>query len=301
MDFTIGTVDDLFAENDETFTVTLTLVGQPENVVVGSGGAKATATIRDDEELTVSVSTNGVSSVSERSAAEFTVNVTGGTSSANVVVKYEVSGGTPDGVEKEDYTAPSGTLTIPAGQPRATITIATTSDNVREPDESLKVKLTNAETAVGTVSVAQGDRCCQGAPHLLRSSTLLTGVNTVPVTVSVAGDQVTEGQTAEFTVTLLGKVSEDVTMTYMTADVSTLAEATATQPSDYTAETSGTLTIAAGKTTATISVPTGNDDVAEDEETFTVTLELPAEDDLPGRGGTRNAESRLGRSGTTSE
>ena len=75
-----------------------------------------------------------------------------------------------------------------------------------------------------------------------------------------------------FTVTLSGSVSMDVVVGYATANGSATA-------ADYSGSASGTVTIPAGETEGTIIVPTTEDVLAEDSETFTVTLsgsDLPA-------------------------
>ena len=58
---------------------------------------------------------------------------------------------------------------------------------------------------------------------------------------------------------------QDVTVSWQTANGS------ATQPTDYTTS-SGTLTIVAGQTSGTVSVPINNDTTDEGDETFTVTI-----------------------------
>ena len=65
--------------------------------------------------------------VTEGGAAQFTVTLTSASSTADVVVTYTVGGTTTSGT---DYTAPSGSLTITAGESSGTITIRTTSDSV---------------------------------------------------------------------------------------------------------------------------------------------------------------------------
>ena len=71
--------------------------------------------------------------------------------------------------------------------------------------------------------------------------------------------------TASVTVTLSQAAASNVTVDYATADGTALAG------SDYTA-TSGTLTIAAGDTSGTFTVPITSDGVAETLETLTVNL-----------------------------
>ena len=116
---------------------------------VSLGTASATVTITDDESLLVNVSADAVS-VAEGGSAAYTVAVTGGTSTAPVVVSYTVSGtATP----VADYTAPSGSLTVASGDATAAITIATTADTVLDPGETLSVTLSGASTTRGSVSV----------------------------------------------------------------------------------------------------------------------------------------------------
>ena len=69
----------------------------------------------------------------------------------------------------------------------------------------------------------------------------------------------------------------DVTVQYATTDGSATADSAHADGADYTAPASNaTLTIAAGKTSETISVATGDDTVDEDDETFTLTLSGPS-------------------------
>ena len=94
------------------------------------------------------------------------------------------------------------------------------------------------------------------------------GVEPPPVLPTLAIDDVEvaeDGGSTAFTVTLSEVSSEDVTMTCGTSD------GTAEAGSDYTA-VSETLTIEAGATTGTISVPVLDDEVIEGNEMFTVTL-----------------------------
>ena len=73
---------------------------------------------------------------------------------------------------------------------------------------------------------------------------------------------------ADFTVTLSAPSGRNVTVNYATAN------ATATQPADYTT-TSGTLTFTPGQVTKTVSVPVVGDTIDEIDETFVVNLTVP--------------------------
>jgi hypothetical protein len=95
----------------------------------------------------------------------------------------------------------------------------------------------------------------------------------VPPTASVGDATVTEGNTgtvnATFTLNLSYPSVADVTVHYVTADI------TAVAGSDYVAA-SGDVTIPAGQTSATFAVAVKGDRVAESSETFAVNLSAPA-------------------------
>ena len=144
---TVSTTEDTLTEADETFTVTITGTTLPTGTVLGV--ATATGTIEDDDTLDAVVT--GAASAPEGSMVTFTVSLTGGASTAAVVVTYVVEGTATPG---EDYTAPSGILTIAPGDNEGAITIATKSDDVLEGDETLILTLTSIRTAMGKASAS---------------------------------------------------------------------------------------------------------------------------------------------------
>ena len=82
-----------------------------------------------------------------------------------------------------------------------------------------------------------------------------------------------------FTVTLAKAVTEAVTINYATSD------GTAIAGQDYTAVSNGSVTIAAGNTTAEFTVSMTGDETDELDETFNVTISMPEpEPDLNGGG-----------------
>ena len=251
--FTVTTSEDLLAEGDETFTVTLAAPGSGLPAGVSLGTAIATGTIEDDDPIEASVAADA-GSVTEGGSAEFTVTLSGGTSTASVVVTYSVTGTATAGT---DYTAPSGSLTIAAGDSTGTISIPILGDDVLDPGETLTVTLSDATTMAGTATV---------------DSTAATTTIADPgtVTVSVAAASATEGEAVEFTVTLSGAVGTDVALGWSTADGSAT-----TAGEDYTAVASGTVTVTAEMRSSTFTVTTSEDLLAESDETFTVTLAAP--------------------------
>ena len=142
----VPTTEDTRNEDQEAFTVTLS---EPANATLKSDAKTATGTINDDDPLTAAV-TAKAQNVTEGESAEFEVKITGGTSTADVVVLYSIGG---TATSSDDYDDPGGTLTITSGAASGTITIATKADDVVEPSETLQVTLTSASTASRTVTV----------------------------------------------------------------------------------------------------------------------------------------------------
>ena len=93
--------------------------------------------------------------------------------------------------------------------------------------------------------------------------------------ISIAPASASEGDTGSanmtFTVTLAKAVTEAVTVNYATSD------GTATAGQDYTAVSNGSVTIAAGNTTAEFTVSVTGDETDELNETFKVTISLPSD------------------------
>ena len=92
--------------------------------------------------------------------------------------------------------------------------------------------------------------------------------------ISIAPASAQEGDSGSssmtFTVTLASPATEPVTVNYATSD------GTAAAGQDYTAVSNGSVTIAAGNTTAEFSVSVTGDETDEPNETFKVTISLPS-------------------------
>ena len=147
----VTTLEDSLNEASETYTLTLTGVSGVTGVSLEK--ASETGTIEDDDVLTAALDTH-TENVPEGSEATFEVDLSGGTSTADVEVTYEVDASST-ATSGTDYTAPtSWKLTIAAGESSGTIAIATLdNDGVLDPGETLVVKLTSATTDTRTVTV----------------------------------------------------------------------------------------------------------------------------------------------------
>ena len=89
--------------------------------------------IKDDDNLSASIFAANANVV-EGSDATFHIWVSGSRHTEDVVVQYETGGTATSG---DDYTAPSGTVTIPVGKRSVPIAIGTTADGVHDPNETL--------------------------------------------------------------------------------------------------------------------------------------------------------------------
>ena len=192
---TVRTMEDDREEENETFTVRLTLVDGPDDVALEM--SSATGTITDDEGLTLAVEKQQVTVV-EGSDATFAVTLAGGSGSADVLLRYKVEGTAKSG---DDYEPPSRLLAIPAGQQAGAITIRTLTDDVLEGNETITVSLTDVDT-VGTITLpTDGTQ--------MDTTTLRDSGDTVIVSVADASP-VTEDDAAVFTVSLTGKVASNL-------------------------------------------------------------------------------------------
>lgn len=144
-------------------------------------------------------------------------------------------------------------LTIPAGSKAASpITVTVIDDDVYERSESLVLEIDTAQNASVGIDSATG---------MVRDE----DDETLP-TLSI--DDVTMNEqdgTMTFTISVEGTTSQDISVSYTTSGVR------AVSPVDYTAQ-SDILTIPAGTTSTTVTVPITNDEVWEPTETFKVTL-----------------------------
>ena len=264
---TLEAVEDSLDEPAETLTVTLSLPANTDDVILGT--PSASATITDGDSLTVAV-TADQETVNEGDLATFTVRLTGATSTADVVVSYRVGG---DEVTADDYEGSAArTLTIPARDSSATIEIQTANDSQPETDEDLTVTLIGAVTDGRMV-----DPDPANTPEE-NSITILANDGEIVVSVTDAGT-VAEGADAVFTVSFSGTVTGTVKVQFDT-DPSATAKDDPANERDFTT-TSRPLMFTSGKTSATVVVPTTQDDRAEDNETFAGILTEVLGENLP--------------------
>lgn len=261
-------LNDNIAEDAETFTITLRnpqVTGVNATLVTPS---TITITILDDESQ-VSFALDS-SSVSESGgSALLTVLRTGGTV-GTASADFTTSNGTGIGTATagQDYTTTTGTVTFADGESSKTISIPILPDTLFEGRESFFVTLSNpvntqlGVTSVTTISITDDDT----APSLTVADTSASEVVNGVAKFGEGNPGDVPPATAVFTVTLSAVAGVPVIVTYTTSDgTATVAD------KDYTA-TTGTLTIPAGSSSGTISVPVIGDTKFETNEAFILTL-----------------------------
>jgi hypothetical protein len=254
---TVTVTGDHIQENDEGFLVTLS---GAQNVAIATGTAGATI-VNDDQAGALSIADASVAEGnSGATELHFTVTRSGG-SDGEVTAAWAVNlNGT---ATADDLTgATSGIVTFADGATTADVVVHVQGDTAYEGDETFGVTL-SAPTGGATLSNATA------------TGTILND-DAAPAAgaISIADASIVEGNTGvqsmAFTLTRdngsEGEVTVDFTLALGTASAADLA---ADQP--Y----SGTITFAAGQTTATLLVGIVGDTIIEADETFTVTLGNP--------------------------
>ena len=251
--FTVAVLGDPLLEPDETFAVNFSAA---TNATILDG--RGVGTIVDDEPR-VSI---GDAKVKEGNAG--TVNATfavtlSRAAAVDVTVQLDMP---PYGsaVAGNDYVAASGTVTIPAGQTGATVTVAVVGDRLGEQNENFFVTLTGATNAVIADALGIG--------------TILDDEPRISIDDVTKREGPRDKTAFTFTIRLSAAYDQPVTVNFATADgTAKLADG------DYVAS-SGTVTFAPGETIKTITVWVNGDRKREANETFLVNLSGPSDNAL---------------------
>ncbi len=226
-------------------TVTVSDNGGVLNGGIDSVQQTFTVTVFPSYSIVADATTTAEGSGSGTTAATFTVARTGSTTAA-VTLDYAVTGA----ANAADFggSLPAGSITIPAGQSAATLTVNVSKDDTVELDENFTVTLTDPNNGVISQASAAGSI-----------------VNDDSSTISLTGASVAEGDSASallvFTVSLTNPVDIAVTV-----DRQSLVTGSATEGVDFTGLSSASLSIPAGETTANFAVTViGDNDVEPDE------------------------------------
>lgn len=251
----IAVYGDRIAEDDETFTVTLTGVSGGGGATLGSPAA-ATGTIIDNDQPLVSVAATTASEGAAGHAGQLAFPVTLSLAAATpTTITYRTVDGSAHAGQDFQGTS-SGSVVIPAGATTGSIIIPLIGDALYEDQEQLTLELTQ---------VSGGNGAAMGSS----TSAIGTIVDDDSVLVTIADATVVEGQGASATlvVSLNATRSVATTVTYHTQGGS------AVSGSDFQAVASGSLTIPGGALSGTVTIPILNDSVVEPSQTFSVVLD----------------------------
>ena len=246
-------IDDKLVEEEETFTLRL----RNSNATIGVG--EATGAITDNDLQVVSVTTDQTK-VEEGETVTFTLTRTGSNLTEPLRVPVRI---TKRGAFLADGVPTSTSVRLAANETTTTLQVETVDDDVEEAIGTVTATITDGDTyrvgdaASATVAIADND----GTETDIE-------VRQSDVTVSFAATryEVSEGgRVLDFAVRLSAISLEEVTVKYATVS------GTAMAGQDYRA-TIGTLTFPVLETEQTIRVPIIDDNLVEDDETFTVIL-----------------------------
>ena len=248
----VSVVNDDVLEGDETVEVTLTgITGGDGNITLG-GSTTAVVTISDEDAALVSISATITPAVEPGTNGMFAV-ILSNLSSTATQVSYSVVGTATPG---SDYTALTGSVTVPAGSVAGAVPILVLDDALLESDETVTVTLNSITGGDADVSIDAAN-----------ASDTVTISDNETALVSIAANDAAAAEPADggqFTVTQSALSSTDTVISYTVGG-------DAVAGTDYTA-LSGTVTILAGAADATIDVAVLDDALLESDETVTVTL-----------------------------
>ena len=246
----VSVLDENLLEDNETVTVTLEgIVSGDANVNLGAT-VSDTVTIADNDAAVVTILANDASAAEPGDDGQFTVTLSN-PSDTDTVISYAVTG---DATPGSDYTTLTGSVTILANTTSATIDVRVLNDSLLEDSETLTVTLTGITS--GDADISLGTTV---------SDTVTIVDDDLAIVTIHANDAAAEpGDDGQFTVTLSNPSDTDTVISYTVSG-------NATPGSDYTTLT-GTVTILANTTSATIDVRVLDDNLLEGNETVTVTL-----------------------------
>ena len=254
---TIDPTADTTVESDETVALTL---ATGTDYTVGTTTPVSGTITNDDTSVTLAVSPSVLEDGTTNLVYTFTR--TGVTTNA-LTVNYNVGGAATFNTDytqlsAASYTATKGTITFAAGATTATLTIDPKADTTVESDETVALTLaTGTGYTVGTTTAVSGT---------------ITNDDT-SVTLAVSPSVLEDGTTnLVYTFTRTGVTTNALTVNYNVGGAATFnTDYTQLSAASYTA-TKGTITFAAGATTATLTIDPKADTTVESDETVALTL-----------------------------
>ena len=265
---TVSILDDSVVESDESFTLSIISDARNSNLTVlptpfndGHGSGSGTVRIIDDDVLP-EISVSDVAANENAGTVTFWVSLSRA-SAQDVTVDYATANATA--TAGSDYTAVHDTLTIPAGDTGAAVSVAIHDDATTESDETFELALS---AAVGA-TITDGDA----------TATIIEDDNLQ--TISISDKSKSEnigvyGRAITFSARLGERATRWMSVDWEVREVPSLGDEAATIGSDFLAPNrSGTVNIPTGQTGWAFSFDIVADLVPERDERFLVVLSNP--------------------------
>ncbi|MFM9966493.1 MAG: Calx-beta domain-containing protein [Planctomycetaceae bacterium] len=245
--------------NDPTFEAVETVTVSVTDGTAYDLGAISTATVNiTSDDIATSLPTVTIAATDanaaelNRDVAQFRVTRTGATTAA-LTVNYTISGTATNG---SDYSSLSGSVVISVGALFGTVTLTPIDDTAVEANETATLNLSaNAAYNLGTTA---------SATATIVSDDVAPALPTVTLSTTDATAAEANRETGTLTVTRTGATTNALVVNYAISG-------SATNGSDFDNLT-GSVTIEAGQTSATITVRPVDDTSVDANETATVTL-----------------------------
>ncbi len=270
------TTSDGLVEEDETLTVSLSV---PQGSIFRAGNpSAATVTIQDDDRANARIAFGTDAASTTKYTATVAENVSDGTLNVPVTVSHlpgasttfaveVLSGGTAS--ENSDFSIAAKRVTFgPTTAKTQNVAIALTNDADYENDETIELRIVAADASVDDLGDYYArDVAGSTATITVNSDDAQSATKTYSIPSAVS---VTEGGNAEVTITL-GEATAEPLVFKVSATYRRPGEGGAL-PGETNNFRSATHTVAAGKSSDTISIPIPTDGVVEGPEPFTVTI-----------------------------
>ncbi len=262
-------IDDAIVENTELFSV---VVGVGAGYDVDYPNASAGGSITDNDAFPPAVVslTPATVEATEGDSLTFTFTRTGGNLAAPLTINYVVNDGPPAGGATRadgDFSYASGMqqITFAAGQTSVSITVQTNDDGNVETDESFPVLL------AGGVDYTV-DPVNNGSTAIIHDNDVAPNPLVSVVATDGAGTEAVDGTDFTFTFSRTGDNSGALTVNY---SIFPAPIDGATPGADFPAQT-GTITFAAGSSTAVLQFDAIDDAIVENTELFSVVVGVGA-------------------------
>ena len=242
----VSILADVLNEGNEDFVINLSA---PSNATIADN--QGIVTITDDDGAPAASVSDAVTLDESASAVTTTVSLSGA-AATTVTMNWATSDVTA--TAGNDYTTAGGMLIFNPGETTKTISVNILSDNLPEGIETFQIDLSNISS---NATINDG--------NAIITITDDDGNPTVSVE-SITVSESASNATVEFQLSFLSPLN--VSVDYSTADGS------ASAGTDYTAR-NGTLLIAAGQISNSITIPILNNTVFDENKTFIVNLSNP--------------------------